>query len=354
MGIIDRRTGAGRTRRNRSFVAVYLVLLVAYSVYVLLDTFVIVHAYASASSATVAATISEAATSDDASSDDGVSYSAHGSTGTSDTADSGAAGSSNQDSSSMSTSAEASTLQASTTGTSGVSTSLSELRYLDTTVYVVDVYADDPTSILAAFAQDTYGRNVTAATSEIASSVGASVAINGDYYGTRRAGYVVRNGVLWRDTAASADQEDLVIYQDGSWAIVREGDVTAQELVDAGAWQVFSFGPGLVIDGQVAVDEDDEVGHAMASNPRTALAKVSDGHYVLVVSDGRTSESEGLSLAELASFLVDELGVECAYNLDGGGSSTLYYEGRIANNPTTNGNRISERSVSDIVYLVAS
>ena len=163
-------------------------------------------------------------------------------------------------------------------------------------------------------------------------------------------GYVVRNGVLYRDTAASADQEDLVIYADGSFDIVCEGEVSAQELVDGGAWQVFSFGPGLVEDGTVLVDADDEVGHAMSSNPRTALGKVSDGHYVLVVSDGRTSESEGLSLLELATFMRDELGVECAYNLDGGGSSTLWYEGSVVNSPTS-GHGIKERSVSDIVYV---
>ncbi|MBE6479947.1 MAG: phosphodiester glycosidase family protein, partial [Olsenella sp.] len=76
-----------------------------------------------------------------------------------------------------------------------------------------------------------------------------------------------------------------------------------------------------------------------------------EGHYVLVVSDGRTSESEGLTLAQLAQFMRDELGVTCAYNLDGGGSSTLWYEGEVVNNPTTSGNSVKERKVSDIVYV---
>ena len=47
------------------------------------------------------------------------------------------------------------------------------------------------------------------------------------------------------------------------------------------------------------------------------------------------------------------LGVTTAYNLDGGGSSTLYFNGKVVNNPTTNGNTISERKVSDIVYIGA-
>ena len=74
------------------------------------------------------------------------------------------------------------------------------------------------------------------------------------------------------------------------------------------------------------------------------------GHYVFVVSDGRTSESAGLTLYELAQVMSD-LGCEEAYNLDGGGSTTMYFNGEVVNNPTTNGNTIEERSVSDIVYI---
>ena len=88
----------------------------------------------------------------------------------------------------------------------------------------------------------------------------------------------------------------------------------------------------------------------MASNPRTAIGVIDELHYVFVVSDGRTSESSGLSLYELANFMKG-LGVKTAYNLDGGGSSTMYFNGNIINNPTTNGKHISERGVSDIVYI---
>lgn len=103
-------------------------------------------------------------------------------------------------------------------------------------------------------------------------------------------------------------------------------------------------------DGEIAVSENEEVGKAMASNPRTALGVTEDGHYLFVVSDGRTSESEGLSLYEMAEFM-QSLGVVTAYNLDGGGSSTMYFNGEVVNNPTTSGRSIKERSVSDIVYI---
>ena len=87
----------------------------------------------------------------------------------------------------------------------------------------------------------------------------------------------------------------------------------------------------------------------MASNPRTAIGKIGDNHYVFVVSDGRTSESKGLSLYQLATFM-KKLNCITAYNLDGGGSSTLYFNGNIINNPVSMG-KSSERKVSDIVYI---
>ena len=220
----------------------------------------------------------------------------------------------------------------------------------NTQIHVATVKIKGNASIKTALADETYGRNVTAKTSTTAKIVNAVLAINGDYYGARDAGYVVRNGQLLRSQSQSADQEDLVIYKDGSFGIIKEGDITAQQLVDNGAMQVLSFGPALIENGKIAVDSSDEVGKAMASNPRTAIGIINDNTYVFVVSDGRTSESKGLSLKQLADFM-KELNVTTAYNLDGGGSSTMYFNGQIINKPTTNGRNIEEREVSDIVYL---
>ena len=109
-----------------------------------------------------------------------------------------------------------------------------------------------------------------------------------------------------------------MIYNNGSFAIINETDVTAEELLADGAQQILSFGPALVEDGAVVVSEGDEVGKAKTSNPRTAIGIIDDLHYVFVVSDGRTDESAGLSLSQLAEFMKG-LGVVTAYNLDGGG-----------------------------------
>ena len=230
-----------------------------------------------------------------------------------------------------------------------ISVTLEEYTVDDTQVYVADVTVSSAVYLKTAFAENTYGRNITATTSEMAEENDAILAINGDYYGAQETGYVIRNGVIYRDTARTAT-EICCIYADGTMQIKNTADVTAQELVDEGVWQVFSFGPALILDGEIAVSEDEEVGKAMASNPRTAIGVIDANHYVFVVSDGRTDESEGLSLSQLAAFL-KTLGVQTAYNLDGGGSSTLWYQGSVINNPTTSGNSIRERSVSDIVYI---
>ena len=116
----------------------------------------------------------------------------------------------------------------------------------NTQIHVATVKIKGNASIKTALANETYGRNVVAKTSTTAKSVNAVLAINGDYYGARDAGYVVRNGQLLRSESQSASQEDLVIYKDGSFGIIKEGDITAQQLVDNGAMQVLSFGPALI------------------------------------------------------------------------------------------------------------
>jgi len=221
-------------------------------------------------------------------------------------------------------------------------------RAYDSNIYVADVEVTDGTSILSAFANNTYGRNITDTTSDMAEENNAVLAINGDYYGARQSGYVIRNGVVYRNQGSNG--EDMVISKDGSLSFISESDTTTDSLLQKQAWQVLSFGPVLVENGQVAVSENDEVGMAMASNPRTAIGTVAKNHYLFVVSDGRTSESAGLSLYELANFM-KSLGATNVYNLDGGGSSTMVFQGEVVNNPTTNGNKISERAVSDILYI---
>ena len=232
-----------------------------------------------------------------------------------------------------------------------ISVNLSETTVNNTQVYVADITLSSSDYLKTAFAQNAYGTNVTAKTSVTSADNNAILAVNGDYYGASSTGYVIRNGVVYRDTVREdSSNGDLAIYKDGSFKVIYEDQISAEQLVNDGVVNLLAFGPALVENGEIAVDTNTEVGQAMASNPRTAIGIIDENHYIIVVSDGRTSESEGLSLYQLAE-VMKSYGAKTAYNLDGGGSSTLYFNGQVINKPTTGGNKISERAVSDIVYI---
>ena len=232
-----------------------------------------------------------------------------------------------------------------------ISINLTETTVNHTQVYVADVIVSSSEYLKTAFAQNSFGTNVTAKTSVTAADNDAILAVNGDYYGANSSGYVIRNGVVYRDTVReNSNNGDLAIYKDGSFKIIYEDQISAEQLVKDGVINLLAFGPALVENGEIAVGKNQEVGQAMSSNPRTAIGIIDENHYIIVVSDGRTSEREGLSLYQLAE-VMKSYGAKTAYNLDGGGSSTLYFNGQVINKPTTGGNKISERAVSDIVYI---
>lgn len=229
-----------------------------------------------------------------------------------------------------------------------ISIKMTEYRENHTNIYVAEVVLSSAQYLKSAFAKDSYGKNITDVTTKIASDHNAILAINGDFYGAQESGCVIRNGVDYRDS--TKDEDVLCVYVDGSMRVVNGKENKAKDLVASGVWQAYCFGPGLVSDSKVTVSERDEVATAMASNPRTAIGMISPCHYLFVVSDGRTRESQGLSLYQLANFM-QKLGATTAYNLDGGGSSSMVFQGELINKPTTSGFSIKERSVSDIVYI---
>ncbi len=231
-----------------------------------------------------------------------------------------------------------------------IQVSISTIREYDTDIYIAEIIVTDSSYLMAGLAENSFGTNVNDKTSVIAEENDAIIAINGDYYGFRDYGYVMRNGYLYRDVETPGGNEGLVIYSDGDMEIIEESDISAQELAELGAVQIFSFGPGLISDGEITVDEESKVDREDESNPRTAIAMLEPNHYIFMVADGRTDESEGLSLYEMAQVL-SSYNCEVAYNLDGGGSATMVFMGEVVNFPTTNGRDYKERSVSDIVYI---
>lgn len=222
----------------------------------------------------------------------------------------------------------------------------------DTVAYTVaDVVLGDATDLRSAFANDQFGTNIVEQTSEIAAENGAVFAVNGDYYGFRDTGIVIRNGVAYRDEGA---REGLAFRRDGSVELYDETETSADALVADGVWNTLSFGPGLVEGGEIVAGiEDAEVdtnfgNHSIqGEQPRTAVGVIDENHLVFVVVDGRDpGYSRGVTMTELAEIMRD-LGADTAYNLDGGGSSTMYYDGAVVNRPSNGG----ERGTSDILYI---
>ncbi|MHA6481774.1 phosphodiester glycosidase family protein [Paenibacillus sp. strain BS8-2] len=222
------------------------------------------------------------------------------------------------------------------------------------TYYVADVTFHGTPNLDTAFAKNAFGTNIIENTSTIAENNGAIFAINGDYYGFRSDGVIIRGGTLFRDEPA---REGLALYEDGSLQAYDEETQSAESLLSAGVTDTFSFGPALITDGKISGDFssvkiDKNFGNRsiQAANPRTGFGMIEPGHFLFVVVDGRSSESRGMTLTEFAE-LFQELGATEAYNLDGGGSSTMYFMGRVVNDPLGKG---SERGVSDIIYIPQS
>ncbi len=224
----------------------------------------------------------------------------------------------------------------------------------EVTYFVADLRLTDATTLRSAFADDSFGENIVENTSAIAADNNAIFAINGDYYGFRDTGIVIRNGIAFRDSGARAG---LAFYRDGSVKLYDETTVTADQLVTDGVWNTLSFGPALLTDGRIPAGiEDIEVdtnfgNHSIqGAQPRTGVGLIDTNHLVLVVVDGRsTGYSAGVTMTGFAE-IFQGLGASVAYNIDGGGSSTMYFNGALVNNPLGQG---EERGTSDILYIGA-
>ena len=135
--------------------------------------------------------------------------------------------------------AEEAAASATTTDTSysddNIQVSLTETTVENTQVYIADITVSSSDYLKTAFAQNTYGTNVTAKTSVTAAENHAILAVNGDYYGANSTGYVIRNGVVYRDTVREdSSNGDLAIYKDGSFKIIYEDEISADQLVKDG------------------------------------------------------------------------------------------------------------------------
>ena len=108
--------------------------------------------------------------------------------------------------------------------------------------------------------------------------------------------------------------------------------------------------PQLINDGQIDItwqEEKTTKSFVETRHPRTAVAKLKDGKFLMITVDGRSESSGGIGLPDLAALLL-ELGATDAMNLDGGGSTTMYLDGKVVNHPS---DKEGERKVSDAIIV---
>lgn len=219
------------------------------------------------------------------------------------------------------------------------------------TYFAADIKLGKAEDLKAAFANNQYGLNIKDTVSGMARAHHAVFAVNGDYYGFRKDGIVIRNGVLYRDEPTG--RECLVMYKDGTADVMSEGAVSGKKLVRKGAWNVFSFGPVLVEDGKIrgGLEKPYQVdllsGSISGKQPRTGIGILGKNHLLIVAVDGRAEGySCGMTFSEFAQVFIN-YGCRLAYNLDGGGSVTMYRKGKILNRPGLG----RERRISDMIYI---
>ncbi len=211
----------------------------------------------------------------------------------------------------------------------------------DATYFVADVWVRNIRSYKTGFAGGSFSHGVYATVADIATDCGAIVALSGDYYGAQHEGLVIRNGVLYRDSVTA---DVCILYADGVMESYYENEFDLEAAIARGAYQSWNFGPKLLDQGQLpdSYQRDD----ISERHPRAAIGYFEPGHYCLVVIDGRQGDySRGMTFTTMSK-LFQSLGCVDAYNLDGGQTAVMTWNGQIVNQPYKGG-----RVVSDIVYF---
>ena len=164
--------------------------------------------------------------------------------------------------------------------------------------------------------------------------------ISDDHFGTRAqggncTGIIIRNGQILKQKTYAADKkafpnlETLAVFQDGSMKTYKSDAHTAQEYLDMGATDVYSFGPVLISEGQLS-DHMQQANYYHYREPRMALGMIAPYHYFIVAVNGRTDDCRGVYMNWVAEKMLEKNVVE-ALNLDGGGTAALVFMGKRLN-----------------------
>ncbi len=207
--------------------------------------------------------------------------------------------------------------------------------------FVADIWIRKIDFLQTAFAKDEFSRKGRERLLKIMERKDAILAISGDYYGARPNGVVIRNGESYRDKPL---YDVLALYKNGEMKTFLNDEWDQEREMNNGVLHAWGFGPMLLDEDAQPMEEFSGIEYHR-HNPRAAIGYYEPGHYCFVLVDGRRDDSKGMLLAELSA-LFYELGCKKAYNLDGGQTAILAFEGEFVNIPFKGG-----RSQTDIIYV---
>jgi exopolysaccharide biosynthesis protein len=189
--------------------------------------------------------------------------------------------------------------------------------------------------------------------SDFAKKVHAIAAINGDYFDDKfyPIGLTVGPCGEWQDAKRTKKEGYVAIGNDGTAKIAAQSDVPQTAPAEDWMKTTISGWPLLVSDCKPLTSSQLPGSDAFtrSPHPRTAAGLSRDGNTLyLVVADGRRTGVPGLTLAQLASFMSDQLNACSAINFDGGGSSAMWVTDHIVNRPADG----VERPVGDHLAVV--
>lgn len=213
--------------------------------------------------------------------------------------------------------------------------------------FTADIYVTSVQCLKTAFAKSMYGKNIRDFVSTMALENHALLAISGDSYGESSENCVIRNGTLYNNNASGL-ADICVLYADGVMKTYHATEFDAQQAMQDGAWQAWTFGPSLLDGNGNILQSFRTTEYINKVNPRCAIGYIAPGHYKFILVDGRQEGySAGVTISQLAA-LTQEEGCMTAYNLDGGKSAVMRYENTWVNRPIGGG-----RTISDCIYIAA-
>ncbi|MBR1709081.1 MAG: phosphodiester glycosidase family protein [Clostridia bacterium] len=187
-------------------------------------------------------------------------------------------------------------------------------------------------------------------------------AMNTDYYTYRMGrktvvGMIIRDRKVFFDRVPDANRrqfpnlDTLAMYEDGHWEVHTSNELTAEEYLEAGAVDVYAFGPYLVRDGEINPFVG-EMTNGKTPQPRCAIGMIAPGHYYAILAEGRM---RNISVGVDIQFLADHMlvaGCEAALNLDGGQTAVMCFMGeQITRIGKYDGGKTSPRATTELMGI---